>query len=130
MIPRAGKSADGQCGNPDYWTYICTGCPDGEFYKMPIFDDRKVNTEVMVRDGETVILAGVATDVTQIVNDKIPLLGDIPIIGRLFQSRYNESRKGNLLIFLSCRLVKSDGSAYNPAAAERRTGEASFGRVR
>ena len=33
-----GGYADGQCGNPDYWTYICTGCPDGEFYKMPEAD--------------------------------------------------------------------------------------------
>ncbi|MCQ2378183.1 MAG: hypothetical protein MJ016_03100 [Victivallaceae bacterium] len=114
----------------DARSYDSTGTVDGEFYKMPIFDDRKVNTEVMVRDGETVILAGVATDVSQIVFDKIPLLGDIPILGRLFQSRYTESRKGNLLIFLSCRLVKSDGSAYNPAAADRQAGMASFGRVR
>ncbi len=113
----------------DARSYGKEGDVDGEYYRMPIFDDREVTTEVMIRDGETVILSGVTTDVSRIVNDKIPLLGDIPLIGRLFQSRYTKSEKGNLLIFLTCRLVKSDGTAYNPAASERRRGIPSFGRM-
>ncbi|MCQ2352068.1 MAG: hypothetical protein MJ033_01140 [Victivallaceae bacterium] len=113
----------------DARSYGKGGDIDGEFYRMPIFDDREISTEVMIRDGETVILAGVTTDVSKIVHDKIPLLGDIPLIGRLFQSRYTKSEKGNLLIFLTCRLVKSDGTAYNPAASERRRGLPGFGRM-
>lgn len=105
------------------------GTVNGEYYLMPIFDDRSVTTEVMLRDGETVIIAGIATDISTIVHDKIPLLGDLPIIGRLFQSRYTESEKGNLLIFLTARLVKSDGTAYNPNASEIGRGIPKFGRM-
>ena len=113
----------------DARSYDLDGNVDGEYYKMPIFNDRSVNTEVMLRDGETVILAGIATDISKIVHDKIPLLGDLPIVGRLFQSRYTDSQKGNLLIFLTARLVKSDGSAYNPAASNGGRGIPPFGRV-
>ncbi len=112
----------------DARSYGKDGDVDGEYYQMPIFDDREVNMEVMIRDGETLILSSVSTDVSRIVHDKIPLLGDIPLLGRLFQSRYTKSEKGNLMIFLTCRLVKSDGTAYNPAASDRKRGLPSFGR--
>jgi type II secretory pathway component GspD/PulD (secretin) len=74
----------------------------------------------MIYDGETVIIAGVATDLTEIVHDKIPILGDIPFIGRFFQSKYTSSKKGNLLIFLTCRLVKPDGTAWRASTKTRR----------
>jgi general secretion pathway protein D len=45
------------------------------------------------------------------VNDKIPILGDIPVIGRLFQSKYTTSEKTNLMVFMTCRIIKADGSA-------------------
>ena len=93
---------------------------DGEYYQMPVFNNRTIDTEVMVYDGETVIIAGVATDLTEVVHDKIPILGDIPFIGRLFQSKYTSSKKGNLLIFLTCRLVKPDGTAWRASTKNRR----------
>ena len=93
---------------------------DGEYYQMPVFNNRTIDTEVMVYDGETVIIAGVATDLTEVVHDKIPILGDIPFIGRFFQSKYTSSKKGNLLIFLTCRLVKPDGTAWRASTKARR----------
>ena len=54
-------------------------------------------------------------DTTSRLNDKIPVLGDIPLIGRLFQSKYTKAEKRNLLIFVTCRLVKADGTAFNPS---------------
>ena len=43
-------------------------------------------------------------------NDQYPILGDLPLVGRLFQSKASYSAKINLLMFLTCRLVNPDGS--------------------
>jgi type II secretory pathway component HofQ len=61
-------------------------------------------------DGETIILGGVVYDTTNSVDDQYPILGDIPLIGRLFQSKAKVSEKKNLLIFMTCRLINPDGS--------------------
>ncbi len=113
----------------DARTYDSDGNTDGEYYKMPIFDKRSIETDITVYDGETVVLGGVAQDKVEIVNDKIPVLGDLPIVGRLFQSKYTDSQKRNLLVFLTCRLVKPDGSAFFPNEARSR-GIPEFGRNR
>ena len=78
--------------------------------RMPIFEDRVVRTLVSCDDGETVILGGVVHDNSNSVDDQYPLLGDIPLIGRLFQSKAKVSEKRNLLIFMTCRLINPDGS--------------------
>lgn len=78
--------------------------------KMPIIERRTVETKVSCYDGETVILGGMISDNAAMVDDQYPILGDIPLIGRLFQSKGQSSQKKNLLIFLSCRLVNPDGS--------------------
>jgi len=101
---------------------------DGDYIQMPVFNTRNIKCDVILGDGETIVLGGVGKDDTTTVNDKIPILGDIPIIGRLFQSKYSNAEKHNLLIFLTGRLVKPDGSAYNPAKQIQR-GLPSFGRV-
>ena len=100
---------------------------DGEFYMMPIFDERKFKTLVTLYDGETVLLTGMAVDTNDIVHDKIPILGDIPFIGRFFQSRYTKATKSNLLVFATCRLVKPDGTPLYPNSV-RSHGEFDFGR--
>ena len=93
---------------------------------MPIFDRREINTVITVYDGDTVVLGGVASDVTEVVYDKIPVLGDLPFIGRLFQSRYTNAEKRNLLVFLTCKLVKPDGTPFYPQE-ERNRGVPNFG---
>ena len=87
---------------------------DGEFIKKPIFTNRTINTNVTLKDGETVLIGSVTNDVIKSIHDKIPILGDIPLVGRLFQSRYSNSQKVCLMIFMTCRLVKPDGSALYP----------------
>ena len=104
------------------------GSVDGEYYKMPILNERNLSTEVLIYDGETIVLGGIAQDSSTIVNDKIPILGDIPLIGRLFRSKYNKSEKTNLLIFMTCRLVKPDGTAFYPDEEVDR-GLPKFGRM-
>ncbi len=78
-------------------------------YDTPIFEVREIRTEVTVWDGETVVLGGSIRDNLQKVNDKVPILGDLPLVGRLFQSKGEFSEKKNLLMFVSARIVDPSG---------------------
>ena len=77
---------------------------------MPIFSVRKVNTSVTIFDGATVIIGGLTREEVKTVNDKVPILGNIPLIGRLFQSSAESYAKRNLLIFVSASIVSRGGS--------------------
>lgn len=76
---------------------------------QPIFSTRKVTTSVSVFDGQTVVLGGLMREDVQKVQDKTPLLGDIPLIGRLFRSNVDQHLKRNLVIFVSARLMNPAG---------------------
>ena len=80
-------------------------------FNAPIINQRQASTTVAVKDGETIILGGIIrTTVTATVN-KIPLLGDIPILGNIFRSTSHEKQKTELLVFLTPRIVTSDADA-------------------
>jgi general secretion pathway protein D len=81
---------------------------------QPIFSTRKVQTSVTVFDGQTVVLGGLIREDVQKTEDKIPLLGDIPIIGRLFRSQTEQHVKRNLVIFVSARLINPAGEPVHP----------------
>ena len=85
--------------------------PSG-FYQ-PIFSTREVTTEVTVFDGATVVMGGLTRDEVRTVKDKVPVLGDIPGIGRLFRSEGETRLKRNLLIFVTANLVSPGGSPAN-----------------
>ncbi len=109
---------------------IIADLPDDKIYK-PITTRREVNTQVVVRDGETIVLGGIITDETTVNQSKVPILGDIPLVGRLFRSENQDSTKMNLLIFLTCRLVGPDGAplplaGVPPARTAREAGVADF----
>ena len=76
---------------------------------QPVFNLRSVVTNLQVLDGQTAVLGGLINESTQEINDKVPVLGDIPVLGRLFQSKVSERSKKNLLIFITARLIKSNG---------------------
>jgi general secretion pathway protein D len=76
---------------------------------QPIFSTRKVTTAVTVFDGQTVVLGGLMREDVQKVQDKVPLLGDVPIVGRLFRSNIDQHIKRNLIIFVSARLMNPAG---------------------
>lgn len=82
--------------------------PSGFF--QPIFSTRAVRTEVTVYDGATVVIGGLVREEVVTVNDKVPVLGDIPLIGRLFQNKGESSQKRNLLIFVTANLISPGGS--------------------
>lgn len=83
--------------------------PSG-FYQ-PIFSTRSVKTEVTIYDGATVVIGGLTREEIKFVDDKVPLLGDLPWLGRLFRSEGNTSRKRNLLIFVTANLIGPGGGA-------------------
>ena len=65
----------------------------------------RVLTNVLVNDGETVVLGGIFQNQTGTTVTKVPLLGDIPLVGSLFRNTYKEDKKQELLIFVTPRLV-------------------------
>ncbi|MBM3873208.1 MAG: hypothetical protein FJ382_05645 [Verrucomicrobia bacterium] len=79
------------------------------FYQ-PIFSVREVSTRVTLWDGATLVMGGLTREEVRKVEDKIPILGDVPLLGRLFRSRGESSQKRNLLIFVTANLVSPGGS--------------------
>lgn len=72
---------------------------------QPVLAKREVSTQVLVRSGETVVLGGVYEQITSDSVDKVPFLGDIPGIGRLFRRNATSNTKSELLIFITPQIV-------------------------
>ena len=85
---------------------------------QPVFSARKVTTSVSVWDGQTVVLGGLMREDVQKVEDRTPIVGDIPIIGRLFRTNVDQHIKRNLIIFVTARLVNPAGQPLNQAEEE------------
>lgn len=71
----------------------------------PAVDARTANTTVLVRDGETIVIGGLITDTMQDTISKIPLLGDIPVLGWLFKKKSKTRVRAELLIFVTTRIL-------------------------
>jgi general secretion pathway protein D len=84
--------------------------PVTNILKMPIFEVRTVQTKLVVYDGETIVMGGAIRDTSGFMDDRIPILGDVPLFGALFRSQAQNRLKRNLLIFVTARLVNPDGS--------------------
>ncbi len=78
--------------------------------RQPIFHTRQITTKIQVYDGQTVVMGGLIKEDQQTTEDKIPILGDIPLVGYLFRSKTTQSIKKNLLIFVTARLVDPAGN--------------------
>ena len=91
------------------------------FINQPIFSVRRVTTLVSILDGETISLGGLIREDVQKVNDKVPVLGDIPLVGRLFRSDVEQRVKKNLTIFVSVRLIDAAGQPVNAKDAMEET---------
>ncbi len=72
----------------------------------PVLSSRKLNTTVRLRDGQTLVLAGLLQDNLREIVSKVPMLGDIPILGTLFRSSSYQQRKTDLLIAVTPHIVK------------------------
>jgi len=95
----------------DYsYTITVNDSPATNPVRMPIIEARTIETQFNVYDGETVVLGGVIRDTIGNTDDRIPALGDVPLLGRIFRSKNRTQVKSNLLIFTTVRLVNPDGS--------------------
>ena len=77
---------------------------------LPSFTVRQVITTVNVWDGQTVILGGLVSSQTQTEKDQVPVVGDLPLVGRLFQSQMKTAVKKNLMIFVTATIVDPAGN--------------------
>jgi general secretion pathway protein D len=85
---------------------------------QPVFSTRKVTTNVSVWDGQTVVLGGLMREDVQRSEDKTPIIGDIPLVGRLFRTNVDQHIKRNLVIFVTARLVTPGGQPLNAEEEE------------
>jgi type IV pilus assembly protein PilQ len=76
------------------------------FAGVPSIDTNKVNTQVLVENGGTVVIGGVYTQSQTDADSKVPLLGDIPILGYLFKSTNKIDNKNELLVFITPKILK------------------------
>jgi general secretion pathway protein D len=77
---------------------------------LPRFRLRQVATTAMVWDGQTVVLGGLIAENVQKTKDKVPVLGDLPFLGRFFRSEANVTSKKNLVIFVTPTLIDPAGN--------------------
>ena len=88
----------------------------------PIFSRRQVRSQVQLRDGQTVLIGGILKESESKTKKKVPLLGDIPLIGGLFSSVDDNTIREELLVFITPVIVHSldeDGTNYNRDYLER-----------
>ena len=80
---------------------------------QPVFSRTRVNTSVVAYDGATVVLGGLLQGTPRVSADKAPILGDIPFVGRFFQSNSATFERTALLVFVKVRLVDPAGQPIN-----------------
>lgn len=82
---------------------------------QPVFSVRQVTTNVTIYDGQTVVLGGLMREDVQKVEDKTPIIGDIPLVGRLFRTSADQHIKRNLIMFVTANLIDAAGQPLQKA---------------
>ena len=77
---------------------------------MPSIDTRNIQTQVLVKDGQTVVLGGIMETERRDSVKKVPLLGDVPVLGNLFKSKSKINNRDELLIFVTPKILREGSS--------------------
>jgi type IV pilus assembly protein PilQ len=77
---------------------------------VPSIDTRNIQTQVLVRDGQTVVLGGIMETERRDNEKKVPLLGDVPVVGNLFKSKNKINNRDELLIFVTPKILREGSS--------------------
>ncbi len=85
---------------------------------QPVFRHNKVVTAVTIWDGATIVLGGLIGEKTTDINDKVPILGDIPFLGRLWQTKMKQVEKKNVIFFVTVKVIDPSGQAINQTAGQ------------
>src|SRR5207249_757296 len=85
---------------------------------QPVFSTRKVTTSVSVYDGQTVVLGGLMREDVQKTEDKVPILGDIPLLGRAFRTNVDQHTNTNMVMCDSTRIITRAGAPVNEEEEE------------
>lgn len=88
---------------------------------IPVIQVRKTKTQITLKDGFTLGIGGLIRKTSQRTDTKVPLLGDIPGLGRLFRSKSDSTSDQNLLIFITAKTVKPDGAGVGEIFDPRAT---------
>ena len=80
---------------------------------VPSIDTREIATQVLVNDGQTVVLGGILSTTQREDDTKVPYLGDIPVLGHLFKSTAHKDNKDELMIFITPKIVREGVNVYN-----------------
>jgi len=84
----------------------------------PTFNTRTINNEVMVHSGQTVVLGGLMENNTKQNVSKVPLLGDLPLVGQLFRYTTQDTSKRNLMVFIHTTVLRDDDT-YSASSKEK-----------
>jgi len=135
VIPQVRRNREGQTAvnmivHPavsDIKGYALAYSPTGQAFQSsyPVISIREADTNVTIADGNTLVIGGLIESYTADEVKKIPLLGDIPILGYFFKEDHQATRKTNLLIFITARVVnEQELSPYEKLMLEKSTPEA------
>jgi general secretion pathway protein D len=102
FVPQAQSAAGGTIGLP-----LTAQLP------LPRLRVRQVTTSCNVWDGQTVVLGGLISEDIKRIKDKIPVLGDLPLVGRFFRSESATTTKKNLVIFVTPTIIDPAGNRVN-----------------
>jgi general secretion pathway protein D len=84
---------------------------------QPVFKSSKVSTSVKVWDGQTIVLGGLKQQEHNIVEDQVPILGDLPFVGRMFRTQTKQTNTKNIIIFVTVNVIDPSGQKVNPDTA-------------
>ncbi|MCK5557933.1 MAG: hypothetical protein KAJ01_06120, partial [Candidatus Hydrogenedentes bacterium] len=97
-------------------TFTTTTTMEGQQFEssmtLHVTDVKAVWSNVIVHDGDTLVLGGMVTDEERQIKEKLPFLADLPFIGRLFRGEGTSSRQRNLLIFVTPTIIDTTGAKF------------------
>ena len=87
--------------------------------QIPIIASRRTESTITIKDGFTLAIGGLIEKTTQNSGNKVPVFGDVPIVGKLFRSKSDDEFKRNLIIFITAKTLNPDGSTYEDVFSSR-----------